>query len=273
MTIPSVITSIFCTLFLTLSTFGQPPSQVTSKIRNEVAYEGITLFQLETLVQASADYIWDNADMRSLKGYVAYKEGNTFHCIYWNGAYDNLEVMHSFSTDDPEDPTLLRVTNSKRAMTPVEQKYYDMKMQALTYIKGDSEMFKAPDGLRLNINFIKANDRIKGYVMPYTVQDSLIPLGNDYIINFTKGGELIDYEVIHSDFQEIDVTKLRKDPDGTIKTVQSLNEDQVPHISQTEICNLLLYSPYHEAHEHYVVSSKFVSIFNLKDRYLIIKPL
>lgn len=84
---------------------------------------------------------------------------------------------------------------------------------------------------------------------------------------------MIDYDVIHTDFQEIDMTKMKKDADGNIKTVQSLNNSQVPHISQTEICNLLLYSPYQEDHEHYVVSDQYVSIFNLKKRFLIIKPL
>lgn len=273
MNIPKTVSLCILSLLISLSAFAQPTVQITPKMRIEVAYEGITLYQLETLVQASADYVWDNADMRILKGYVAFKEDDVFQCIYWNGAYDNLEVIHSFSTEDPEDPTLLRVDNQRRAMTPVEQKYYDMKMQALTFIKGDAEMFNAPNGLRLNINFVKANDRIKGYIMPYTTQDSLIPLGNDYIINFTKGGEMIDYDVIHTDFLEIDVTKLRKDSDGTIKTVQSLENSEVPHISQTEICNLLLYSPYHEAHEHYVVSDQYVSIFNLEKRFLIIKPL
>jgi hypothetical protein len=272
MNISKIVSLFIISLFFSLSAWGQN-IQVTSKMRIEVAYEGITLYQLETLVQASADYIWDNANMGALKGYVAFKEDNIFHCIYWNGAYDNLEVIHAFSTEDPEDPTLLRVNNERREMTPEEQKYYDMKMQALTFIKGDSEMFNAPNGLRLNINFIKASDRIKGYIMPYTTQDSLIPLGNDYIINFTKGGELIDYDVIHADFQEIDMTKMKKDADGNIKTVQSLNNSQVPHISQTEICNLLLYSPYQEDHEHYVVSDQYVSIFNLKKRFLIIKPL
>lgn len=273
MNIPKTVSLFLISILFSLTSFAQQKVQITPKMRIEVAYEGITLYQIETLVQASADYIWDNADMRVLKGYVAFKENNVFYCIYWNGAYDNLEVMHAFSTSDPEDATLLRVNNQHRVMTPIEQKYYDMKMQALTFIKGDAEMFNAPNGLRLNINFVKASDRIKGFIMPYTTQDSLIPLGNDYIINFTKGGEMIDYDVIHADFQEIDVTKLKKDADGTIKTVQSLNNSQVPHISQTEICNLLLYSPYHEAHEHYVVSDQYVSIFYLENKILSIKPL
>ncbi len=270
MTQSKTILSLILAAFFSLSAFSQTKIQVTPKIIQQVAYEGITLFQLEKLVQSSADYIWDNADMRNLKGYVAFKENSVFHCIYWNGAYDNLEVIHAFSTSDPEDDTLLRVSNQRREMNPTEQKYYDMKMQALTYIRGDAEMFNAPNGLRLNIHFIRGNDRIKGFVLPYTIQDSLIPLGNDFIINFTKGGELIDYEAIHTDFQEVDVSKMRPDSEGMFKTVQSLTKSEVPHISQTEICNLLLYSPYHNVHEHYVVSDQYVSIFNLKNRSLTI---
>jgi len=272
MTIPMIARFLALICLIPSSMIAQK-IQLTSKMRTQVVVEGITLYMLETLADASIDYIYDNADSRILKGYVAFEENKVFHCIYWNGAYDNLEVIHSFTTSDPEDPSLLRVNNERRPMTTLERKYYDMKMQALTYIRGDAGTFNAPNGMRLQINFVKANDRIKGFVMPYTSQDSLIPLGNDFIINFTRSGELIDYDVIHTDFQEIDATKSKFDEDGSWKTVQSLKNNQVPHISPTEICNLLLYSPFPDKHEHYVISDQYVSIFSLKKRSLDIKPI
>jgi hypothetical protein len=258
---------LFCLISLGSATVF---AQDIARLINEIAYEGVTMYKMDQLVQNSADYIYDQADMSRLRGYVSFKEGETFHCIYWNGAYDNLEVIHHFSTDEPERPELMRAENKKRPLTDLEQKYYDMKMQAITYIRGEPDFFSVPNGLRLNIYFVTTREGIKGYVMPTTTQEDLIPLGNDYVFLFDKNGELQGYDHIHKQYTEIETSKMKSDPGGEIQTVQSIGNSAVPHITPTEICNLLIYSPQPEVHEHYVISDRFVSIFSLKERSLVI---
>ena len=264
---PDIILSLII-LIITSSVFSQ---SVNENLVKNISVEGEQLYKLELLTWESSSYIYEHADMSILRGFVAYYEGGAYHCIYWNGAYDNLEVIHTFSVLNPEAIEHMQVDNTPRKLSPHEQILYDTKMQAMLEIRGNPEYFTAPPDALLSVQFIEDKNQLKAYVFPSISGKGIIPLGSDYKMIFNTKSQLLSKSKIHSKYITIS-THGEPDEEGKLKTFQSTKGGSPNYISPTTICNLLLYSNHPEIHEHHVISDRYLSFYLLGTKSLFITP-
>ncbi len=245
-----------------------PAQNMSEALTQGLAKEGEILYNLERLTRASAEYLYANGGMTGLRGYLSYEEEGIYKCVYWNGAYDNLGIVYTFSSGNPEISGNLDIDSHERKLTEKEQLLYDIKMEALLYIKSDP-IFKAPEGTQLSLSFVEDKKWIKGYVRPITGDTSFIPLGNDYVFFYTKKGELDYYTQLHP-FARISNIQA-PDEQGKVVTIQTLSDKKRPYLLPTEICNLLLYSSQKELHVHFLITETYISTYSLKDKSLSIQ--
>ena len=243
------------------------PAQIETQARM-IAKTGEILYKQDLLVQQSANYLYQKDAMKGLHGYVAFYDEGVYTCIYWSGAYENLEVVYTFTSPDPEQGDMMKIHNRRRKLNRIEERFYHVKMQALLHIKGHPDFYKVPAGVRLNIHFAEFGDKLHAYVFSGTSVDSMIPIGNDYLMVFDDRGNVQRHQVLRTAYTTLRMNEVEPERDGTIKTYHSNKEETLRYIQPTDICNLLLYSPWKAVHEHYVISGRFVSIYSLKDKRL-----
>lgn len=249
------------------SAFAQTPAQ-------NILNEGLNLYKMELLSWDATDYIYEKANMGKLKGYLCYRDKEqVYRCIFWNGAYDNLEVVHSFWSSDPAQLELMKVDNAPRQLTEFEQLLYDIKMRATLEIKGNPEFFTLPADTRFYLLFSEDKININCFVMLKTSRDHVVPLGNDFVMSFNRKGELLSKAPIQKSYVEIRTdAEMATNGEALLETLHSIEGSGRPYISPTDICNLLLFSGKKSQHVHRVFSDSYVSVFSLKDKTLDIIP-
>ncbi|MFK7968869.1 MAG: hypothetical protein AB8F95_00810 [Bacteroidia bacterium] len=260
--------TFFFTLLIAISSILSAQS-LTKEVVQEIATDGETLYMLEMITRSSSDKIYADNAMESLTGYVAYKKDGLYHCVYWKGEGDNRMVMHDFSNLNPNKPEYMNLDGLPRSLNTQEILLSKIKTAAFKSIRGDTEYFKITRGVTLTLHMLEKGNEIHAFLMANQRFENTIPIGNDFRIVYDQLGQMKKRARIRSAFTEIP-TDVKPDGNGKIITAH-INEEKPIIISPTDICNLLLYSPSPEMHEHHVMSPRFICIYKIGERSLVIK--
>ncbi|MEM6265150.1 MAG: hypothetical protein AAGI38_21785 [Bacteroidota bacterium] len=258
---------------LLLTTAKVKAQDLTQNMIEQINYEGTLMYKLQMMARHSSEYLYDQGNMENLQGYVTYRQFGVYKCIYWNGAYDNLEVIHTFTVADPERPEYMQIDNTPRNLTPYEEMLYDIKMKALLEVRGNPSVFVPSSGAQFNVLFVEGKSTIKAYVISEALVPYTIPLGNHYLLNFTKKGELLGREVLSNTPTQLPAPQTPPAPEEeVVRTFHKIAGEGRPFLTPPDICNLLFYSPQPDVHEHHAASATHISIYKLNDRSLFIVP-
>ena len=96
---------------------------------------------------------------------------------------------------------------------------------------------------------------------------NIVVIGNDYVLTYDKKNKFAKKEKIHNSMLKYPY----KSDDSEDKMSATIHSHILSdYITSTDICTLLLYKDFIEWEKHYVVSKKYVSIFDLKTEQLIV---
>jgi len=128
------------------------------------------------------------------------------------------------------------------------------------------EPYKLPAGTNLNVALLDKGSEIRAYILTGPNSETLLPIGNDYLLTFSPAGQLLRAEKLHNSYIPITPRAGGEAITGAMHTHLAAH----PYITPTDICTVLLYKEVVPTSQLYVMSKDFVSIFDVPKKQLVI---
>jgi hypothetical protein len=252
-------------LFLFLSINAYSKEIDSEKILNE----GKLLYRLEKASWYGTDLFLEKFPSKrdSIGGYLSYVSGNKVINIFFS-RFDASHIFARFQFDSLPKPNPIEIDTSSSVATAQERDLIQIRLDALDRLtKNEDSFFKFYKNVSFNpIPVITENER-KVYIISGTNVNGLVLIGNDYLLNYDDNNNFISKKKIHNSLIQLQ-SKLDSKNGPIVATMHShvLSD----FIDPTDICTLLLYKDFVDWNQHYVISEKYVSIFDMKKETLTI---
>lgn len=234
-------------------------------MRDSILAEGYYLYGLERSAWLTTDLLRELCPKRfsEVKGYLSYQRNQDWKCIFWSE--NDTQIVFKCSFTKELDLNDVLIDSSFQIPTPYEMNLIRLRETALQYVISDTtSYFKKYRNANLNLIPIWQNNVGKVFILTGPTVDDVMFFGNDYILQYDSSLNLLHKERIHNNLITIDLTPTSQDSKNPI--IGSMHS-HVLHdlITSTDVCNLLLYQEYASWTQHYVISDKYVSIWNIPD--------
>jgi len=253
-----------CFLAFNQISFAQNTSDL-EKIAAGIVDEAKELYNLEKTSWLGTDiFLEKSADKSNIGGYVSYKNADATKCIFLSQG-DNPDVLGMITFDKSFDLDKAVINLEKRSMTENEKDLYDFRQKALEEINTDT-LFKSYSNTSLNIIPIVYKGIKKVYVLTGPKQAGVMLFGNDYLLTFDKNNNVLSKEALHKSL--IPIFFEDESNKNAVSAVHSHLADKDPFITVTDVCTLMLYQQFSPWETHYVISPRYVSIWDCKTNQL-----
>ncbi|GAA4768809.1 MULTISPECIES: hypothetical protein [Flavobacterium] len=254
----------FAIIIFSLNCFAQ--SKI-DKMKDEVVKEGILLFKSEMASWYGSDILIEKIDRSKFGGYVSYTEEENTKCVFLSN--DKVpQIIGMVTFDKTFDIKNAKTDLVERKPSEIESQLFELRTKSLEAISNDT-IFKQYKNTNLNIVPIISKDSKKVYVLTGPTQNGVVLFGNDYLITFNRKENIDNIKKLHSSL--IPVQYGGGDPDK--KSVASMHSHLPEYsdiITATDICTTMLYQKFTEWESSYVMSKKYVSMWDCKKNDLII---
>ncbi|WP_026990222.1 hypothetical protein [Flavobacterium subsaxonicum] len=243
---------LFATALLTLPAFCQ------EKEKQEIMKEAKLLYNSERASWSGTDIFMAKFPEKREKmgGYFSYSQGNQHKCVFVdNQASPN--VLATILFDDGFVIEASKTDTVSRKLTPLESDLYTIRQKALAEVRTDT-LFKHYKNTSLNLIPIIHNNKKKVYMLTGPSATGVVIFGNDYLVEFDKNNAIKSKKVLHKNIIPINYT----DNEGEISTIHNHTKETGYLPTATDICTLLLYAQYTHWQQHYVISKKYISIWD-----------
>ena len=254
--------------FITLSIFALSVftsfGQKIEKVKAEVLKEGLLLFQSEKASWHGGDLFLEKfTDKNKIGGYVSYSDGDNPKCIFI-AKDDKNKVIGTVTFEKTFDLGKATTDLTQRQLTNTEKDYMMLREKAFDRISNDT-IFKHYKNTNFNIVPIISGKDKRVYVMTATNENGKVIIGNDYLIEFNKNGEVRKSSRLHKGLLEFEYGDKDKQIVGAMHShLPEYNEIITP----TDICTTMLYQDYTKWERHTVLSKEYVSIWDCKTNNL-----
>lgn len=252
------------TLYLFISLFGLlsfSQSEIDKKAAS-IVEEGKMLYKSEMASWYGSDIFMEKYEDKSkIGGYFSYSDNEITKCIFYsNDATPKVLGTMSFdATFKVENAT----TNlEERELTTNELSYYKLRTEALKIINSDT-IYKHYKNTSLNLIPIVTKKEKRVFVLTGPKLNDVMLFGNDYLLTFNNKFKLVEQKQLHKSLIPIQFGE--KEIESSIHS--HILDDL---ITSTDICTLLLYGKFSNMKSHYVMSQKYVSIWDCIKEDLVI---
>lgn len=229
--------------------------------RQQAVLEGREMFFLEMAAWQGTDVMRDYLEGRSLKGYLAYRIGDSIRTIFYDdGSPERIAL--ALHLDSTASPGSRRADTVSRAATSKELVLIRMREAITKEIEeDDAGFFSFYENTGLNIVLLPGSPNV-GYVLTAPHTSGVILFGNDYRFEFDEAGRLLRRKKVHEGIYIMEI-------DGREAVAGHVHEGKEPDlITSTDICTLMLYSQFTFWTFHVVKSDQYVSSWNIKEQAL-----
>lgn len=204
----------------------------------------------------------------SIGGYLSYEnEENKINTIFFS-RFDSNKILVRYEFDSLPKTKPIKIDSTNHMASHLEKSLIKIRQDAKdrTYSNED-KFFSFYENTALNfIPVINENGR-NVFVLTGPQVSGVVLIGNDYKLEYNKKNEFVKKMKIHNSILQFPYKS--DDPENKLEsTFQSLVLSK--YINSTDICTLLLYKDYVEWKQHYAMSKKYVSIFDLEKENLLI---
>ena len=254
---------IFLFLFLGVNAYSK---EINSE---KILTEGKLLYRLEKASWYGTDIFLEKFPQKrdSIGGYLSYVSGNSVINIFFS-RYDPNHIFARFQFDSLPNPNPITIDTISLAATLEERDLIQIRLDAIDKLTtNENNFFKFYKNVSFNpIPLITQNER-KVFIISGTNVNGLVLIGNDYLLHYDNNNKFIYKEKIHNSLIQLQ-SKVDSKNDPIVATMHShvLSD----FINPTDICTLLLYRDLVDWNQHYVISEKYVSIFDMKKETLTI---
>ncbi len=241
-------------IFIGITAFGQSNlDKETAKIVDE----GKMLYNSEMASWYGTDiFIELYKNSENIGGYFSYTENDVPKCIFFSKD-KKPKVIGTINFEAKIKLETAKADLKEREFTKNELDYYELRKEAMNIIYSDT-IFKHYNNTSFNVVPIINKKEKKVFVLTGPKVNNVIILGNDYLMNFDKNNKLLNRKALHKNIIPIQI-----DGDKEIEaTMHSHLPETGEFITSTDICTLMLYGKLYNLKEHFVISEKYVSIWD-----------
>ena len=255
---------IILSLLILSSIFAYSQNKETEKILNE----GKLLFRLEKGSWYGTDDMLARFKTKkdSIGGYLSYEnEENKINTIFFS-RFDSNKILVRYEFDSLPKTKPIKIDSTNHIASDLEKSLIKIRQDAKDRAySNEDKFFSFYENTALNfIPVINENGR-NVFVLTGPQVSGVVLIGNDYKLEYNKKDEFVKKMKIHNSILQFPYKS--DDSENKLEsTFQSLVLSE--YINSTDICTLLLYKDYVEWKQHYAMSEKYVSIFDLKKESL-----
>lgn len=260
---------LFTTLFAaTLS--GSLPLAKPQPPADAILAEGLRLYQSERSSWVATDLLLaTTTDRTQIGGYLSYLDGDSVRTIFWPKGTDGavgtpLLASYAFLRQDVRLGTASY--RPAGAFTTHQAQLFAVRQAARATLAAAPASYSIPANASLNLALLEDGNETRVYVLTGPRASGIVPIGNDHLLTFSTDGHLKSTERLHNSY-------LPMGPGESKTAIQSMfhsHLDAHPYITPSDICSILLYHNQVPAHQHYVMSRDYVSIFDIDKQLLVI---
>lgn len=228
------------------------------------------LYKLEQASWNASDLITSVTGLTSLdsiRGYLSYGWGNEYNAIFYGGEkkdriYGHFVFDSLLSVETAVIDLMPRNANSK------EKPLIALREDADELIKRDAgKFFERFEKTSFNLIPVITEKGKKVVVLTGPQETGNVLFGNDYELHYTADNKFKSQTKLHSD---LSVAPMEAKSQGGVvyAELHAHAGGDAPYITATDICTLLLYGEYTNWTQHFVISDKFVSIWDLQKKSL-----
>ncbi len=248
-------------LFLSINNFAQNKIE---KLKENTYKEGLLLYQSEKASWHGTDLFLEKYKNKSnIGGYVSYTDGDSPKCIFVSKNNKTL-VIGTITFDKSFDLSKAKIDLSERKVNSLEQDYLNLRTKTAETIQTDT-IFKYYKNTGYNIVPLITEKEKKTYVLTASKENGKVIIGNDYLINFDKNGNVKKTSRLHKGMLVFDYSG---------KDLSGIMHSHLPEYSEiitpTDICTMMLYQEQAGWETNHVISKKYVSIWDCKKNDLVV---
>lgn len=240
-----------------------------SQNSDEILAEGKLLFRLEKASwNGTDDFLARFPEKRNLiGGYLSYESDKHEIMTIFFGRENNDSLLVRYQFDSiPNAPIEIDTVDLK--ITSLEKNLIEIRQDAIQRISNNSEnFFTFYENTALNLIPLITDKKKRVFILTGTQVSNVVIIGNDYLLEYDKKNRLKNKTQIHKSLLQFPYKS-----DNPENKMESTYHSHVvsDYINSTDICTLLLYKDYVEWTKHFVMSNKYVSIFDLEKENLAI---
>lgn len=247
---------ILTILFLSTFNFAQS--------KEEVIEEGYNLYFSEMASWLGTDILFSKfSNLKDqIGGYFSYEENDIPRCIFVD-RNENPKAILTIDFPNGFDTSKVVINTEIRQLSNYEKDLLLLRNKSAMIIQSDT-LFKHYQNTNFNLIPIITQSVKKVFVLTAPQINGVVIIGNDYLLKFDNKNELIEKKPLH---KNILVYEFDQSTEAS-SSYHSHSESTGEIITSTDICTLLLYGGSAKWEQHYVLSEKKVSIWNLKTKEL-----
>lgn len=257
-------------IFLIYFTFSCFIALSQNKQAAEVLEEGKLLYRLEKGSWYGTDDMMARFVTKkdSVGGYVSYETSDNKIYTTFFSRFDQNVILVRYQFDKIPKPEPISVDTLNNDASDLEKDLISLWKDAQSRaVENSDSFFTFYENTSLNFIPLIIGEKRRVFVLTGPQTSGEVILGNDYILNYSRKNKFRNKSKIHNSILFFPFKS--EDEQKPIETTIH-SHVLTDYITSTDICTLLLYKDYVEWKQHYVISKKIVSIFNLEKETLFI---
>ena len=243
----------------------EPERAEVERLADSVVLEGKALFRSEWASWHGTDIFLEKfkEGRDQIGGYVSYETPtNLVNTFYTKGDKPLTMGVITFSKD--LNAQNYQLDTVARPLNAVEKDLFTMRTAALKALQTDTT-FKTYNNTNLNVIPFIHNKAKRIYILSAPITSGIILIGNDYLLTVNSKNEVSSVKRIHNSLISTDT---KNNDVQTIFHTHIAGKDEI--MSATDICTMMLYEKETNVKQAYVMSHKYVSIWNAKKDSLLV---
>jgi hypothetical protein len=262
---PIAVLMLFATANL-LAQEKEPERAEVDRLTDSVMAEGKALFRSEWASWHGTDIFLEKFKEKENQtgGYLSYETpANLINVFYSKGDKPRTVAVISFGKDFNQQN--YQLDTIARPLNPIEQDLFALRAAALRALKTDTT-FKQYNNTDWNVIPFINNGAKRIYIVTAPTELNVVAFGNDYLLNANAGNEITSVKRIHNSYI---ATNTKQNDVKALFHTHVIGKDEI--MSATDICTLMLYEKENNVKQAYVMSKKYVSIWDCgKDTLLVL---
>ncbi|NVK73345.1 MAG: hypothetical protein HWE24_07685 [Oceanospirillaceae bacterium] len=214
-------------------------------ILDSILKEANKLYSFESVAWHATDGLqsMSRKTIDKIGSYIIYEMKDSVYCVWVDQAEKSALIEMAYSHHSYSIPA--RVTEVNRSLNEYETDFIQTRSALFNQIATDTtygNQIGVPRNFNFNPVFFKIENGWRLYLMVGTSEYSVVPYGNDYVIECDENGEITSFTMLHSRLLPFEYGNSEQ----TTITVMHNHRKSVPYITATDICIHRLYADYHQ---------------------------
>lgn len=239
-------------------------------VKKEIVTEGILLYRREMAALIGGQIFWGTTykDPSFVGGYITYIKNDSTRCIFYSSG-DTPRVIGTFIIDKQSSPETVVSSMAERDLSPTEKELYALRKQAEHAMQTDT-LFRYFSNVQYHLIPIIAGGKRKVYMLTQPKDGGTMMLGNDYLLTYNVKHQLTDSRQLHKHINTLSFVRGNALDTTFTGGAHSHIDEADQFITATDVCTLMLYSVDPFWKQHYVISTRYVNVWDFRKKELMI---